>query len=335
MPEEGGRVGTQGRGAGSATSLAREPHVRGGSARALTRGVAIAAAALATAATVSSAAAGLATDSHSRVASVGNVTRAKGHVTVGRGIPVVRKANLRGGDLLSTSAGGEANVTLKLKRFDCTVWSNTQIRVRPARSVGYEMVGRTGDVACGTLSRSRQTVSVRGPESQFTISMNDPIFSIAVRQGQAVVKVARGVVVVSGRLGRGTAVLVARGQQTAIKSGGDPLSPQKMQADAAGARRVRTAAAPSARVDGHDSSEGGSAEGASDYHREHARDLRLARRRVGREVQLLARRRRLSLLPEPCDVRGPRARAPQARVPRDRPRGEHRALRALHLDDQR
>ena len=126
-------------------------------ARALTRGVAIAAAALATAATVSSAAGGLATDSRSRLTSVGSVTRTKGHVTVGRGIPVGRKADLRGGDLLSTGAGGEAKVTLKLKRFDCTVWSNTQIRVRPARSVGYQMVGRAGDIACGTLSRSRQT----------------------------------------------------------------------------------------------------------------------------------------------------------------------------------
>ena len=157
------------------------------------------------------------------------MTRTKGHVTVGRGIPVVRKANLRGGDLLSTGASGEANVTLKLKRFDCTVWSNTQIRVRPARSVGYQMVGETGDLACGTLSRSRQTVAVRGPESRFTISLNDPIFSVTIRQGQAVVKVARGVVVLSGRHGPGNAVLVVRGQQAAIVSGGDPLSPQRMR----------------------------------------------------------------------------------------------------------
>ena len=104
----------------------------------------VACVAVATAVTVPSAAGGLATDSRSRLTPVGNVTRTKGPVTVGRGIPVVRKANLRGGDLLSTGPGGEAKVTLELKRFDCTVWSNTQIRVRPARSVGYQMVGRTG-----------------------------------------------------------------------------------------------------------------------------------------------------------------------------------------------
>ena len=304
-----------------------------GRARALTRGGAIVAAALATAAAVSSAHGGLATDSRSRLASVGDVTRTKGHVTVGRGIPVVRKAALRGGDLLSSGAGGEAHVTLKLKRFDCTVWSNTQIRVRPARSVGYQMVGQTGDLACGTLSRSRQTVSVRGPESQFTISMNDPIFSIAVHQGQVVVKVARGVIVLSGRNGARNAVLVARGQQAAIRNGGDPLSPQRMRPTprerAAFARLQLLLGAstdttpPRAAVPKGPPNSTSSTSATFALHADES----------GVEFQLLTRRRRFSLLPEPCDVHGPRAREPQARFPRDRPGGEHRALRALRLDD--
>jgi hypothetical protein len=142
-------------------------------------------------------------------------------VTLGRGIPVVRRANLRNRDLLSIGPSGEAHVTLRLKRFDCTVWSNTQLRVRPARSVGYEIVnGTSGDIACATRSRSRRTVAVRGP--QFRISMSDPIFSVSVRSGQSVVKVARGVVVVIGSSGRENAVLVARGQQSTVPTGGDP-----------------------------------------------------------------------------------------------------------------
>ena len=210
------------------------------------------------------------------------MTRTKGQVTVGRGIPVVRKANLRGGDLLSTGPSGEANVTLALKRFDCTVWSNTQLRVRPSRSVGYQILnGDRGDLACATLSRSRRSVAVRGPQSRFTISMNDPIFSVSVRDKQAVVKVARGVVVVGGPSGLRNAVLVARGQQSAVPTGGDPLPPQRMRPTprerAAFARLQRLLPA----ADGHDSAEGDVPEASSDRHREHERNVRLRRERAG------------------------------------------------------
>jgi hypothetical protein len=166
----------------------------------------------------------------SQLTPVGRVTRTKGQVTVGRGIPVVRKTNLRGGDLLSTGPSGEANVKLALKRFDCTVWSNTHLRVRPSRSVGYQLLnGSSGDLACVTLSRSRRPVAVKGPRSRFTISMNDPIFSVSVRGKQAVVKVARGVVILGGQSGLRNAVLVARGQQSVVPTGGDPRPPQRMR----------------------------------------------------------------------------------------------------------
>jgi hypothetical protein len=192
---------------------------------------AVLAAALAPIATITPTAAGEpATAERSQLTRVGRVTRTKGQVTVGRGIPVVRRANLRGGDLLSTGPSGEANVTLALKRFDCTVWSNTQLRIRPSRSVGYQLLnGDRGDLACATLSRSRRSVAVRGPQSRFTISMNDPVFSVSVRGKQAVVKVARGVVVVGGRSGLRNAILVARGQQSVVPTGGDPLPPQRVR----------------------------------------------------------------------------------------------------------
>jgi hypothetical protein len=158
------------------------------------------------------------------------VTRTNGEVTVGRGIPVVQSANLRQRDLLSTGPSGEAHVALALKRFDCTVWSNTQLRVRPSRSVGYQLLnGDSGDLACATLSRSRRLVAVRGPQSRFTISMNDPIFSVSVRSNQTVVKVARGVVVLGGQSGLRNGVLVARGQQSVVPTGDDPRPPQRMQ----------------------------------------------------------------------------------------------------------
>lgn len=206
---------------------------RGPSARVVGRIIApaaVLAAALAPIAAITPTAAGEPAAAARQLPPVGHVTRTKGQVTVGRGIPVVRKKNLRGGDLLSTGPSGEAHVTLALKRFDCTVWSNTQLRVRPSRSVGYQLLnGNRGDLACATLSRSRRLVSVRGPRSRFTISMNDPIFSVSVRGNQAVVKVARGVVVVGGPSGLRSAVIVARGQQSVVPTGGEPRPPQRMR----------------------------------------------------------------------------------------------------------
>lgn len=209
-------------------------NARGPSARVVGRIVAVAAvlaAALAAVAAITATFGGeRAAAARSQLAPVGSVTRTKGEVTVGRGIPVVRKARLRGRDLVSTGPSGEAHVTLALKRFDCTVWSNTQLRVRPSRSVGYQLLnGDAGDLACATLSRSRRSVAVRGPQSRFTVSMNDPIFSISVRSDQTVVKVTRGVVVLSGQSGLRNGVLVARGQQSVVPTGGDPRPPQRIR----------------------------------------------------------------------------------------------------------
>ncbi len=158
---------------------------------------------------------------------VGNVTRMKGDVTVGRGIPVTRKRNLRAGEIVTTGPTGEAGVSLKLKSTDCTVWSNTQLRVRPSKNVSYQVInGNKGDLACGTASVSRQLASVKGPKGRFAILIRDPVFSISVRRKQAVIKVSRGSVVLTGRSGLRGAVVVARRQQSVVPTGADPRGPQ-------------------------------------------------------------------------------------------------------------
>ena len=240
------RAGTQGAEAANATCLAREPPFAPARARALTRGVAIAAA-LATAATASSAAGELATDSRSRAhvcrerdADEGARHGRSGHPGGPEGQPARRRLALD-----RRRRRGERHAQAEAIRLHGLV---EHADPRPPSQIRRLSNGRPdGDLACGTLSRSRQTVAVRGPESQFTISMNDPIFSVdrPPRAGRR-----------QGRAGRGRRERASRPRECrsrrARAAGGHrerrrPALTTENEADAAGARRVRTAAAPSAR----------------------------------------------------------------------------------------
>jgi hypothetical protein len=155
------------------------------------------------------------------------VTWTKGDVSVGR-IPVTKTRNLRSGDVITSGSNGEAKLHVTLKSTDCTVWSNTQIRVRPTKRVIYQIVnGAQGDLTCGTSRKyARGLASITGPNARFNVRLRDPVFSISVRRKGAVVKVSRGSVILSGRTGLQGAVVVARRQQSAVPTGGDPLGVQ-------------------------------------------------------------------------------------------------------------
>jgi hypothetical protein len=165
---------------------------------------------------------GQATPTRATVKPAGQVTRTKGSVMVGR-IPVTKTRNLRAGDIVTSFSNGEAKLHVTLKGTNCTVWPNTQLRVRPSKKVIYQVVnGNHGDLACGTWKLSRELASVSGPRGRFNVKLRDPVFSISVRRSRAVVKVSRGSVVLSGRSGLRGAVVVARKQQSVVPTGGDP-----------------------------------------------------------------------------------------------------------------
>jgi hypothetical protein len=190
-------------------------------------GAALGAALALTVATVPASGGEWATHTRAKFKPIGLVTRTRGDVTVGRGIPVTRKRNLRAGEIVTTGPTGEAKVSLKLKSTDCTVWSSTQLRVRPSKNIGYAIInGNKGDLACGTASLSRQLARVVGPEARFAIVMSDPVFSISVRRKRTVVKVSRGSVILTGPSGLRAAVVVASKQQSVVPTGGDPRSVQ-------------------------------------------------------------------------------------------------------------
>jgi hypothetical protein len=155
---------------------------------------------------------------------VGQVTRTKGDVTVGRGIPVAKKRNLRAGDFVATGANGEAKLSLERKRWKCAVFSNTQLRVVPSENVPLQIInGNKADLACATSPRFRQLESVKGPKGHFKALIRDPVFSISVRRNRALVKVSRGSLVLIGRSGLRGGVVIARKQQSVVPPGGDPL----------------------------------------------------------------------------------------------------------------
>ena len=182
---------------------------------------------LLTVATVTASAGERAASARAGQGPIGRVVRTKGEVTVGRGIPVTRMRSLRAGEIVTTGPTGEAGLSLKLKRTDCTVWSSTQLRVRPRKNVGYAIVnGNKGDLACGTASLSRELARVAGPQARFAILLRDPVFSISVRPKRTVVKVSRGSVILTGRSGLQGAVVVARRQQSVVPTGGDPRGVQ-------------------------------------------------------------------------------------------------------------
>jgi len=155
---------------------------------------------------------------------IGHVRATKGTVTVGAGIPVAKKADLYPGDLLVVGSSGEAEVDLTLKKTNCTVGRNTQLRVLPSVNVAFQILSQDGDLICGTASRSRQVEKVNG--GGFEISVMDSVFAISVRQSQATIKVDQGSLIVTGRTGRRRGVVLARKQQSVVPIGGDPRAPR-------------------------------------------------------------------------------------------------------------
>ena len=157
-----------------------------------------------------------------RVTVVANTVRLRGHKVPGR-------ADLFAGSLVATNRRGQARLELKLKKTQCDVYPNTRATVVPIRGVVW--YAPTGSIYCGTSPASTRPGRFKGKRG-LEIDSKDPIFALVNRPGTSIVKVTRGFVVVRGRGGEDTAVVVARNQQVAVPAGGDPGSPQAIQLSA-------------------------------------------------------------------------------------------------------
>jgi hypothetical protein len=158
---------------------------------------------------------------------VGHLWTTSGTVTMSRGVPVRKEADLHAQDLVRVGPTGAARLQLNLKKTTCTAGRNTQIRVLPAENVAFQMLGTDGDLTCGTAANTRQPARAQGPTGSVVVSLVDPVFKISVRGRWTTVKVDLGAVVVTGRTKR-RAVVLAKKQQSVVPKGGDPRIPQRI-----------------------------------------------------------------------------------------------------------
>jgi Tol biopolymer transport system component len=105
--------------------------------------------------------------------------------------------------------------------------------VRPKPKVFLDF--RSGTSFCGTPDTPGQKVMGAGPQT--TIRTPDPVFEIVVGKRRKLLKVRRGVVVVSGQGGDENAVVVGREHETTVLAGAQPSSPT--QAKLTGAERAK------------------------------------------------------------------------------------------------
>jgi Tol biopolymer transport system component len=109
------------------------------------------------------------------------------------------------------------------------------LRVQPKKGVLIAFLGGTS--LCGTLPSGNQSLMKLG--SYGTVSADtDPVFEVTVTKKQAVVKVRRGVLVVSAKGGDQRAVVLGRNLQTEVKAGGEPSKPAKVAASPQANQRV-------------------------------------------------------------------------------------------------
>jgi hypothetical protein len=158
---------------------------------------------------------------------VGHIWTTSGSVTMARGVPVTKEADLHAQDLVRIGPTGGARIELKLKKTTCTAGRNTQLRVLPAADIAFQMLGTDGDLTCGTGSNTRQPIRGEGPTGSFVISLVDPVFRISMRGRWTTVKVDRGALVVTGRT-KLKGVVLAKKQQSVVPRGGDPRIPERI-----------------------------------------------------------------------------------------------------------
>src|SRR6266540_1804222 len=131
---------------------------------------------------------------------------------------------LYAGNAIKVTEHGWAQYTIRIggKRAYCrTDPSDGWVSVRPKPGVFLDF--HSGTSFCGTPDTGGEKFMRAG--SHTTITTTDPVFEIVVGKRQKLLKVRQGAVVVSGRGGDLSAVVVGRQQQTTVPALARPASP--------------------------------------------------------------------------------------------------------------
>ncbi len=133
---------------------------------------------------------------------------------------------LRAGDLVTTTGNGLVEYTVQVGKK--VVFCQTKpvrgvgtVRVRPPPPKPKVLLDiQNGKSFCGTKPPGQKGQITLGKNERIT--MKDPVFEVAVGKGKKTVTVFSGVVVVSGKGGARTAVVVGPNKQTVVANGKAP-----------------------------------------------------------------------------------------------------------------
>ena len=156
---------------------------------------------------------------------VGSVTASTptARINSGAGITEGAKTPLHAGDRVVLDSNGE--VELVVKDITCDLWSersNGLVQVAPSAGVGVAFDG--GTATCYTKAAHARQVWQSYVKNGGRMKFHDPLFTVVVGHGRSVVRVRRGVVVVTGANGAKKGVVVGNNQQATVASGTDPTA---------------------------------------------------------------------------------------------------------------
>lgn len=140
-----------------------------------------------------------------------------------------------------TNASGTMDFDVDDALDNCRLDHESKVRVRPSADIALRL--RLGTVWCSkTPSSSEVTLTTEGA----VIRMSDPVFGAEVIESGSIVKVAYGVVEVSGAGGEGEPVILGPNQQTVVlfERGPQQVQPLELRAEEAEAVKVMTADVP-------------------------------------------------------------------------------------------
>ena len=117
------------------------------------------------------------------------------------------------------------NVDFVVKDISCRLWSersNGNVQVEPRAGVGVAFDG--GTTTCHTSKAHARQEWQSYVKNGGKLRFKDPLFTVVVGRGRSLVRVTRGVVVVTGAHGANKGVVVGNNQQTSVASGADPTA---------------------------------------------------------------------------------------------------------------
>ena len=135
---------------------------------------------------------------------------------------------LKAGDVLTLNPHGDVRFAVMdgKKQISCELFSKPvpgNVQVQPAN--GVSVAFNAGTSVCHTPLDERRTWQSWVNRRAAKLKFSDPVFSVVVGKRTSVVRVRRGVVVVSGTGGDKKAVAVGRNQQAAVTVGANPAEP--------------------------------------------------------------------------------------------------------------